>query len=1626
MFLRIKATPSGAFTYAVLFILLVLSSALHAQLKADFTPSKTSDCESLITKFNDNSTGNPVSWQWNLGNGFTSTEKSPSASYTSPGTFTVTLTVKDAGGNTSTATKTVSVWDKPKPDFTASPAKGCIPFDVTFTDKSNPVSGTITAYTWDFGDGAVGSGSSPVHTYNNVLSSTVTLTITTSNGCTASKQISNIVEASSPLVAGFDVSHNFLCAAPGAVTVTNSSTGPGNLTYQWDFGDGGTASGASPGAHTYTAKGTYRVKLTVTSDKGCTATQTSGDINVANFKTDFQLPASMCENEYPVLFLSANEPKLSNVAWSVDKGEIYAYEDGASYYPAGAGTVKVTMTADYGTCQKTVTKDFVVKPAPVADFETDQKIICDVPATLKLTDKSQGATSWRWDFGNGQTSTLQNPSVTYNQLGYYGIQLTISNASGCSNEIQRYVNVAKTEVHAGADVREGCEGLKPTFSSSISEGDSFATYEWDFGDGSPKSTEATPSHTYNKEGTYPVKLTYTTTNGCKGTVNLYPNGVIEVRKRPTVDFSSPQAPQICGNNWVNFNSTTDVGNSWTWDFGDYSGGSGPNTAHSYKEPGTYTVSLTVANYGCSQTVTKTAYIKAVTPFPRFYRQNLDCERRTEISFDEQSLGPITSWKWSWGDGKENTYTTKTSPVKHKYDKTGAYMVKLTVTDGTCTSSDSLSINVYAPSPITIATDKSTLCANETVKASITSIDRSLYDPYNYAWSSSDGTRPYWDYYTSQSASFTNLQPGNDTIRLVAYNLQGCPDSSNKVVVNVHGPVAKFLPPDVLECRGKELTFTDQTDVSKGKPIKSWSWKFDDGSPEQVFTAPPFKHTYNSAGYFSPRLTVTDQDGCTSSTTSSLQVNGPNADFAPSSVLVPPGSGVWFYNNTSVTGGYATYEWDFGDNTTSTEYGPFKVYPDKGLYTVKLLVKDNNGCTDSTQRQIKVSSVSANFTVTTEFVNNSGCPPVLARFTNASVNYTSSYWDFGDGSFSTLSNPSHTYTYAGKYIVKLKVAGDANTEDVYEQEVEVKGPFASIVTSSDGGCLTKEIEFNVSASAAAVNFAWDFTDGIVLETTDSTIKHTFKEPGIYKPRLILSDRAGCKGTAFTKDPIVIDKLEVQLTSEPAFVCDEGWISFTPKFNSYSIDELKKEAKYKWTYEAGLQSENDTTATPRFYLDKIKGYDFTLTTTTAYGCTQTVSKTVYAYPKPELAISGPVQACQDAPVSFSATVSKVDDVSWKWDFGNGNTGNVQQPADQSYSRTGAAEVALVGISMDGCSDTARHSLNILPKPVINAASASDFVCLGNSTTLSAGGGITYEWTPATGLSDPQAPDPVAAPAISTTYQVSVTDANGCNNTDEVSIRVAQPFTIQATPDTILCLGHVLPLWVSGADHYVWKGEGLDNTGSQYPNATINAEGEYTYEVTGYDADACFTHDTSLVVTVHPSPTINAGPDHTAMAGEPVTLIVQGSGDIVKWNWTPAEYLSCATCPRPQALPNLSTNYTVEVENGYGCKATDELFIHVTCNKGAVFLPNAFSPNKDGKNEWFYPKGRGIKEVKWMRVYDRWGTLVFERTHFQINAPTAGWDGTWKDRIAPIGTYVYAIEAICGEDTVFQFKGTVTVVK
>jgi len=153
---------------------------------------------------------------------------------------------------------------------------------------------------------------------------------------------------------------------------------------------------------------------------------------------------------------------------------------------------------------------------------------------------------------------------------------------------------------------------------------------------------------------------------------------------------------------------------------------------------------------------------------------------------------------------------------------------------------------------------------------------------------------------------------------------------------------------------------------------------------------------------------------------------------------------------------------------------------------------------------------------------------------------------------------------------------------------------------------------------------------------------------------------------------------------------------------------------------------------------------------------------------------------------------------------------------------------------------------------------------------------------------------------------------------------------------------------------------------------------------------------------------------------------TGNIEKYTWTPAIRLSCTDCPIPFANPQYTTTYTVQLEDLYGCKNSGEITIMVVCGKENVFIPNTFSPNGDGRNEVFYPKGTGLFRIKSMRIFNRWGEIVFEKKEFAANDVSAGWNGMYKGKPASPDVYIYTMEILCENNAIIPFKGNVTLLR
>jgi PKD repeat protein len=437
--------------------LLVLQVSAVSVPEAAFVSNATDGTVPMTVQFIDESTNSPTSWLWSFGDGSTSAIKNPTHTYTTAGTYTVTLTATNSAGSSTvtesgyiTATRTGSA---PVAAFVANVTAGTIPLSVQFVDSST---NSPTLWVWSFGDGGSATIQNPTHTYSSAGTYAVTLTVTNAAG-------SNTVSKSGYITA------NKEAAVPGTSFAATETSGPAPFTVQfidtsensptswaWSFGDGSSSTSQNP-SHTYTSVGTYTVTLTATNTAG-SATDTETDyITVDLAAPDTTFTADITAGTVPltVNFTDTSGNSPTEWYWVFGDGDTSTDQNVTHIYSsAGTYTVKLTAYNSEGS-NKTIKTDYITvvtgTSAPGASFLADVTQGSN-PLTVQFTDSSTSSpTSWSWSFGDGVTSTLQNPSHTYTSDGTFTVQLTATNSGG-SNSVTRsgYITVSSESVTTGA------------------------------------------------------------------------------------------------------------------------------------------------------------------------------------------------------------------------------------------------------------------------------------------------------------------------------------------------------------------------------------------------------------------------------------------------------------------------------------------------------------------------------------------------------------------------------------------------------------------------------------------------------------------------------------------------------------------------------------------------------------------------------------------------------------------------------------------------------------------------------------------------------------------------------------------------------------------------------------------------------------------------------------------------------------------------------------------------------------------------------------------------------------------------------------------------------------------------
>jgi gliding motility-associated-like protein len=277
-----------------------------------------------------------------------------------------------------------------------------------------------------------------------------------------------------------------------------------------------------------------------------------------------------------------------------------------------------------------------------------------------------------------------------------------------------------------------------------------------------------------------------------------------------------------------------------------------------------------------------------------------------------------------------------------------------------------------------------------------------------------------------------------------------------------------------------------------------------------------------------------------------------------------------------------------------------------------------------------------------------------------------------------------------------------------------------------------------------------------------------------------------------------------------------------------------------------------------------------------------------------------------------------------------------------------------------------------------------------------------------------------STSGTYTTSYTTIAGCDSIITTNLIVNPNPVIIFEVDDIVCIEDVsfpLNAYPTGG---IYSGSGV--VGSDFSPATAGVGGPYvlTYEYT--DANGCFASAT-VSISVDEN-TAEAWGDTTIFAGEKATLYSITGGD---YNWSPPTQLICTTCPETPAYPLENTLYTITSYNANGCLATDNVFIEVLPNPGnTTFIPNTFTPNGDNINDFFFAYGYNLATIKSMRIFDRWGSMIFIKENISANNESEGWDGTYNGEILNQGVYAYMVEITYNNGITIHYNGNITLVR
>ena len=1208
------------------------------------------------------------------------------------------------------------------------------------------------------------------------------------------------------------------------------------------------------------------------------------------------------------------------------------------------------------------------------DFSASPTTICAGQA-VQFTDQSTSPTaivSWVWDFGDGNSSTLQNPSHVYASAGTYTVILTANNGSGSQDEVKTgYILVNPLPQPAFSVSTPPCNLPASVTVSNVQPNAGGYTYQWNFGNGQNATGLNPPAANYNAEGTFPIVLTVTNTaTGCSNqvthNVSIY---------NYTAEFTS-SVTTACVGSPVTFTNASSPGtnaNAWTFGNGQSSNGASPSVV--YNTAGTYTVTLTSQNttIGCSDVVTHTitvvnAQIPVVSP-----SVTMGCN---PLSVTFTNSNPFNgTYNWNFGNGQ--TYSGQNPPAQtysmpefneYPYSQSQGFNVTLLTIDANgCVANQNLPnlITIYNIFPAM------TVDIDEGCEDLISTFTNQSFSPIpgfpinSWQWNFGNGQT-----YSGQTPPPQTYSEGEYNVSLTVSTAMGCTttlDSITMIEVGIPPNVLFTVDPDTI-CARTSADFTNLSTISiPADPADiSYAWTIGSQGPYPNFEPDIVQIT--DTGSLDVTLIVSFR-GCNDTLTleDEIFVNAPLVQFGNQGVFCNPSLPVEvsFYETSILgqPGDSVEVFWDLGDGTNlyynnstawlNNNQSLLHSYTDYGNYIIEQKIHSfTTGCTDSLSSQLIINYFTADLT----FLEDSVCLGNAVEYSWSDVSieqfpvFNYGYVADGDSILGTLTDPvtnpdSCIINSIGEHTITVNLVNAvgcpaSDTDTFFVMPL----PIATIGSIQQVDCSPLTVTFSDASTSVSgipiVGYNW-ILNGVTPGIGNGLPSITTVIPtnGNYTTTLTVMDDLGCMNSTTITTPFLQPEAIFTL---PAVLCNNDTLS--------SLNVSTNYTQSQWYWNGQLQSTNQDANFVIQHPDNnaVTSYNdsITLIVFDAIGCSDTLTV--------PFIVSAP-----NADFTYNLTGSNVDQfgnftcpsvfsaftdqsasvgaiVNWNWSFGDGKFSTLQNPSN-TYVYSGTYTSSLTITDEYGCHDSIAYT---------------------NFLTIDGPSG-EFSVEPAYTFCDPN-------------YLYEVV------STDNVANIV----------------------WFTGDGNSF-----QDNLGGEY---IYGAAGTYYPYVEITDANNCLVTYYLDTITVQYGD-LNAAFDASPLVlnwGEPLVIDNQstgGIGGIVTYNWTFGSENFNNSANQFGYLFNETGELDVLLitTDSLGCIDSAWISVFVTDN---LQFPNVFSPNGDEANDVFRIKDNAYGEYD-VYIYNRWGNKMSEA---HIIDDDYLWDGkNQSGELASEGVYFYVVK-------------------